>query len=157
SPAHPQAKMKLTSVDGTPVVVWLWCVYAMIFLMVLLGGITRLTGPGFSMVVWQPLMGTLPPLCHAPWLEVFAMYQGFPQYQQVNSWMDLDAFKKIFFWEYLHRLFGRLIGLFVFLPWLYFTATKALSRKTSRGALIAIALGGAQGVLGWYMVQSGLV
>jgi heme a synthase len=129
----------------------------MIFLMVMLGGITRLTGSGLSMVEWQPLMGTLPPLSQSDWLEVFAKYQAFPQYQQVNSWMDLAAFKKIFFWEYLHRLFGRLIGLVVFLPWLYFKVTKALSRSTSQGALIAIALGGAQGVLGWYMVKSGLV
>lgn len=139
------------------VIRWLVFVYAMVFVMVLIGGITRLTGSGLSMVEWRPLMGAIPPLTEDAWHEVFEKYKTFPQYQKVNSWMDLEAFKSIFFWEYLHRLWGRLIGLAVFLPWLYFLVQKKLPPKTKVDALIAITLGGAQGLLGWYMVKSGLV
>lgn len=147
----------VTRVDDRAVLVWLWSVYAMVFAMVVIGGITRLTGSGLSMVEWRPLMGALPPLSTSDWLEVFSKYKATPQYQLVNSWMDLAAFKQIFFWEYVHRLFGRLIGLVVLLPWLYFIRQGRMSKKTSAGALIAIVLGGAQGALGWYMVKSGLV
>lgn len=156
--AAPSAPEKLAqSTDGSAVTVWLGVVYAMIFLMVLIGGITRLTGSGLSMVEWRPLMGTLPPLSEEDWRAVFHEYQQFPQYQKVNSWMDLAAFKQIFFWEYVHRLFGRLIGVAVFVPWLYFVARKRLSPRTSRLALGAIFLGACQGFMGWYMVKSGLV
>lgn len=147
----------LRAADGSAVVAWLWIVYAMIFCMVVIGGTTRLTGSGLSMVDWHPLMDAIPPLSEAKWQAVFERYKQFPQYQLVNGWMDVHAFKKIFFWEYLHRLFGRLIGLAVFLPWLYFILTKRLSRRTNLAALFAIFLGGAQGLLGWYMVKSGLV
>lgn len=142
---------------STGVVLWLVTIYAMVFLMVLIGGITRLTGSGLSMVEWKPLMGAIPPLSEQEWTEVFEKYKTFPQYQKVNGWMDLAAFKKIFFWEYIHRLWGRLIGLAVFIPWLVFLIKKALPKRTKVGALIAILLGGAQGALGWYMVKSGLV
>ena len=101
------------------VIQWLWGVYGMIFCMVVIGGVTRLTGSGLSMVEWRPLMGTLPPLTETEWIRVFDLYKVSPQYQEVNHWMTLSDFKSIFFWEYLHRFFGRLIGLVFFIPWLY--------------------------------------
>lgn len=136
---------------------WLMVVYGMVFSMVLIGGITRLTGSGLSMVEWRPLMGLLPPLSDAEWGRVFELYQASPQFQQVNHWMDLSAFKTIFFWEYLHRLFGRLIGLVFALPFFFFWLRGALSPRWLRRSLAALFLGGAQGLLGWYMVKSGLV
>jgi len=136
---------------------WLIAVYVMVFTMVLIGGITRLTGSGLSMVEWRPLMGALPPLSEAEWVRVFERYQLSPQYAQVNSWMELADFQKIFFWEYLHRLWGRLIGLVFFLPWVYFMARKRLSGAWARRTFIAFVLGGSQGLLGWFMVKSGLV
>ncbi len=157
SPARPARTNTASDKDGPAVVTWLLSIYVMVFLMVIIGGITRLTGSGLSMVEWRPLMGALPPLSTDAWNEVFEKYKTFPQYQKVNGWMDLSAFKQIFFWEYLHRLWGRLIGLAVFVPWLVFLIRKQLSDRTRIGALIAIFLGGAQGVLGWYMVKSGLV
>ncbi len=137
--------------------VWLFLVWAMILAMVLVGGITRLTGSGLSMVEWHPLMGAVPPLDEAQWTEAFDQYKQSPQYQKVNQWMDLAAFKKIFFWEYIHRLIGRLIGVVVLVPCLYFWARKRLSRRLLGQTLIAIILGGLQGLLGWFMVKSGLV
>lgn len=136
---------------------WLWLVLFVIAIMVALGGITRLTGSGLSMVEWRPLMGTLPPMNHAEWLRVFERYQQSPQYAQVNSWMRLGDFQRIFFWEYLHRLFGRLIGLLVFGPWLYFMVRRRLRGRVSWRVFGALVLGGAQGLMGWLMVKSGLV
>ncbi len=136
--------------------VWLLLIAALIACMVMLGGVTRLTGSGLSMVQWRPLMGALPPMDEAEWQRVFAMYQRSPQFQQVNAWMDLASFKQIFFWEYLHRLVGRLLGVVAILPWAYFTFRKRLPARTSRGVLIAVVLGVGQGLLGWYMVRSGL-
>ncbi len=136
---------------------WLFVVYGMILGMTMLGGITRLTGSGLSMVEWHPLMGTLPPIGEAEWLAVFAQYKLSPQYLQVNEWMELADFKRIFFWEYCHRLFGRLIGVVFFLPWILFVVRKQLRGGLAfRTALIFVG-GGLQGLLGWYMVQSGLV
>ena len=142
---------------SAPVRAWLFGVWVMIFAMVLIGGITRLTGSGLSMVEWHPLMGALPPLNEAAWQEVWAKYQLSPQYQQVNGWMELADFKKIFFWEYFHRLIGRLMGVVFIVPWVWFVARKQLSRAVAWRSVVAFALGGAQGLLGWYMVQSGLV
>jgi heme a synthase len=136
---------------------WLLIVVVMIFFMVIIGGITRLTGSGLSMVEWRPLMGTLPPMSQEEWARVFSLYQESPQYQQVNEWMTLGDFKWIFFWEYLHRLFGRLIGLIFTLPWLYFLIRGALKGTLLWRSTIALILGGSQGLLGWYMVKSGLV
>lgn len=137
--------------------IWLFLVWAMILAMVLVGGITRLTGSGLSMVEWHPLMGAVPPIGEAEWNEVFDQYKQSPQYQKVNNWMDLAAFQKIFFWEYIHRLIGRLIGVVVLLPCLYFWLRKQLNRRLLIQTLIAIVLGGLQGLLGWFMVKSGLV
>src|SRR6476620_8491926 len=135
---------------------WLLLVWALIFTMVVLGGVTRLTGSGLSIVEWQPLMGALPPLHERDWQELFLKYQSSSQYQQVNHWMALADFKRIFFWEYLHRLVGRLIGVTVLLPWLYFLWRRALPRALALKTLGLFALGGLQGFVGWYMVQSGL-
>lgn len=136
---------------------WLLVVYLMIFAMVLIGGITRLTGSGLSMVEWRPLMGWLPPLSDAEWQRVFGIYQRSPQYAEVNSWMGLGDFQRIFFWEYLHRLFGRLIGLVVMIPGLYFLARRRLQGRAARWVIASFVFGGLQGVLGWWMVKSGLV
>lgn len=144
-------------VPARSVVLWLWIVYGFIGVMVLIGGITRLTGSGLSMVDWHPLMGALPPLNEADWLAVFARYQASPQYQQVNHWMTLGDFQQIFFWEYFHRLFGRLIGVVFFVPWLYFTLRRRLRGRWAVRAFVAFVLGGLQGLLGWFMVKSGLV
>jgi heme a synthase len=135
---------------------WLLLCWALVLAMVALGGITRLTGSGLSIVEWQPLMGALPPLDASDWQEVFGKYQSSPQYRQVNRWMALDDFKRIFFWEYLHRLVGRLIGVTVLVPWLYFVWRKQLHARLAWKTLGVFALGGLQGFLGWYMVQSGL-
>ncbi len=136
---------------------WLLGVYAMIFAMVLVGGITRLTGSGLSMVEWRPLMGAVPPLSDAAWHEVFAKYQRSPQYKLVNTWMTLADFKQIFFWEYLHRLLGRLIGLVFALPFVVFVVRRQIRGRLAWRTGLAFILGGLQGLLGWYMVQSGLV
>ena len=129
----------------------------MVCLMVLVGGTTRLTGSGLSMVEWRPLMGTLPPLSDAEWVRVFDIYKESPQYQSVNQWMNMADFKQIFFWEYVHRLLGRLIGLVFFLPMLFLWLKGYLVGKQRLRAMVALILGGAQGLLGWYMVRSGLV
>lgn len=136
---------------------WLWFMWGTVFAMVIIGGTTRLTGSGLSMVEWRPLMGVLPPLTEGEWLDVFAKYQQSPQYQQVNSWMTLADFKTIFFWEYLHRLFGRLIGLFFLIPFVFFAVRRKLTGPIARRVGVAFILGGLQGLLGWYMVKSGLV
>ena len=139
------------------VVLWLVVVLAMVFGMVLLGGITRLTGSGLSMVEWHPLMGALPPLNQAEWQAVFGRYQDTPQFQLVNDWMSLEDFKRIFFWEYLHRLAGRAVGLVFFVPWVVLVARRQLRGRWIGRTLVAGVLGGLQGLLGWYMVKSGLV
>lgn len=144
-------------VDGPAVQRWLWCVWGLILLMVVVGGITRLTESGLSMVVWQPLIGALPPLNEADWLAVFEQYKQTPQYQQVNQWMTLADFKQIFFWEYVHRLLGRFIGIAVMVPGIWFLIRRRLSGPTAVKVLLAFVFGGLQGLMGWYMVKSGLV
>ncbi len=140
-----------------PVLIWLAVLLAMVAAMVMLGGVTRLTGSGLSMVEWRPLMGALPPMGDAEWQAVFEKYQRFPQYQQVNQWMALEDFKRIFFWEYLHRLVGRLVGVVFFLPWIFFVVRGRLRGRWMWRTLVAGVLGGLQGLLGWFMVRSGLV
>ena len=136
---------------------WLWIVLAMIFAMVIIGGTTRLTGSGLSMVEWQPLIGAVPPLSDADWERVFAQYRESPQFRQVNHWMGIEEFKKIFFWEYLHRLVGRLIGVVFAIPFAYFLVRRRMTKRLALLSSVAFVLGGAQGALGWYMVASGLV
>jgi cytochrome c oxidase assembly protein subunit 15 len=143
--------------NARPVVIWLVGVCLMIVLMVAVGGITRLTGSGLSMVDWKPIMGAFPPRSEAAWQDTFSRYQASPQYQQVNEGMSLDAFKRIFFWEYVHRLLGRLIGVVFLVPYLYFLARRQVRGPLAAKLGLAFVLGGAQGLLGWYMVKSGLV
>ena len=143
----------------TPKVVrnWLVLVYGMILLMTMLGGITRLTGSGLSMVDWRPLMGALPPLSEAEWSMVFEKYQRSPQYIERNHWMVLADFKKIFFWEYFHRLCGRLIGVVFVGPWIFFVGKGLIRGRLAILTFLILVLGGGQGLMGWYMVKSGLI
>ena len=136
--------------------IWLLVVAILVLAMVSLGGLTRLTGSGLSMVEWQPLT-VLPPLSDQAWATVFAKYQASPQYRLVNQGMDLDAFKGIFWLEYVHRLWGRLIGLVFLLPLLLFLATGRVGKADLPRLAGLFLLGGAQGLLGWLMVASGLV
>lgn len=135
---------------------WLVAVTAIILFMVIVGGLTRLTGSGLSITEWQPIMGTLPPLDDAAWMEAFEKYKQIPQYAQENAGMTLEAFKDIFWWEWGHRFLGRFLGLFFLLPFLWFAATGAIQRKEWPRFVILFALGGLQGLIGWWMVQSGL-
>jgi cytochrome c oxidase assembly protein subunit 15 len=135
---------------------WLFAVAALVFLMVSVGGATRLTGSGLSITEWQPIVGTMPPLSQTDWLEAFAKYQQIPQYHHVNRGMSLEAFKTIFWWEWTHRFLGRLIGAAFLLPFLFLLAAGQMPRALL-GRLAAIfALGALQGFIGWYMVRSGL-
>lgn len=139
-----------------PLAVWLALTAIWVFLMVVIGGITRLTGSGLSMVDWQPILGVIPPLSRESWQAAFDAYRQFPEYRQVNSDMTLAGFKLIFFWEYVHRLSGRLTGLVYALPLAWFWARGYLTRPLKLMFLAVLLLGGLQGLLGWYMVRSGL-
>jgi cytochrome c oxidase assembly protein subunit 15 len=134
----------------------LFVVAALVFLMVSVGGATRLTGSGLSITEWQPIVGTVPPLSQADWLEAFAKYQQIPQYRHVNRGMSLDAFKTIFWWEWTHRFLGRLIGAAFLLPFLFFLAAGQMPRALLGRLSGIFALGAMQGFIGWYMVRSGL-
>jgi cytochrome c oxidase assembly protein subunit 15 len=134
---------------------WLLICAGMIFVMVILGGITRLSGSGLSIMEWKPLMGVLPPMTDAEWDRVFALYRGIAQYKQINPDMSLEEFQGIFWWEYAHRLWGRLIGAVFLLPLVWFLVRGGL-RKGWAARLIGIfVLGALQGAVGWYMVASG--
>jgi cytochrome c oxidase assembly protein subunit 15 len=139
------------------VATWLLLCCVLVFAMVVLGGVTRLTGSGLSIVDWRPIMGVLPPIGESQWNETFALYQQSPQFQKVNFNMDLEGFKEIFWLEYLHRLLGRTIGIVFLLPFLVFVATGRIARRDVPKYLLMFLLGGLQGLLGWYMVKSGLV
>ena len=136
---------------------WLLFCAAVILGMILLGGVTRLTGSGLSMVEWKPLMGVIPPLSEQAWLETFEKYQQYPEYQKVNRGMTLDGFKSIFMFEYLHRVLGRLIGVLFLVPMLYFSFRHRIRPGLIPRLVILFLLGGCQGLLGWYMVKSGMV
>ena len=140
-----------------PIYIWLFTMAILVALMVVIGGVTRLTGSGLSMVEWRPLMGTLPPLSEAEWQRVFLLYQQSPEYQEVNWGMSLAAFKQIFFWEYVHRLWGRLLGLAFGLPLIWFWLRKQIPAGYGAPLFGLLILGGLQGVIGWWMVVSGLV
>lgn len=146
-----------TPEQNRAVAMWLLICCGLVFAMVVLGGVTRLTGSGLSMVDWRPLMGWFPPLSDIEWQRVFELYQQSPEFQKVNSHMDVDAFKGIFWLEFLHRLLGRTIGIFFLLPFLYFFAKGYIPARQWPKYLLMFVLGGLQGVLGWYMVKSGLV
>lgn len=143
--------------EDKAVAMWLFACCFLVFAMISIGGITRLTHSGLSIVEWQPLVGALPPLTEVQWEETFAKYRQTPEYKQVNQGMSLDSFKGIFWWEYLHRLLGRLIGAAFLLPLLWFAWRGAIRRRLLPRLLGIFVLGGLQGALGWYMVASGLV
>jgi heme a synthase len=135
---------------------WLIGVAALIALMVLVGGATRLTESGLSIVEWKPVTGTLPPLTEAQWHEAFDGYKEIPQYRELNAGMTLAEFKTIFWWEWSHRLLGRFIGVAYLLPFIYFLWRGALGAELKRRLWLILALGALQGAVGWWMVASGL-
>ncbi|HZW16944.1 MAG TPA: COX15/CtaA family protein [Brevundimonas sp.] len=149
------------------VAIWLFITAALVFAMVVVGGVTRLTGSGLSITEWKPIMGALPPMNAADWAEAFAKYRAIPQYEQVNAGMTLGEFKGIFWWEWAHRLLGRVIGLVFALPLIVFLLAHlfpprsllgrlALPRRLVVRCVVLLALGGLQGLIGWWMVSSGL-
>lgn len=148
---------QMTASDRRAVALWLLVSAALVFAMVVVGGVTRLTNSGLSIVEWQPLVGALPPLSEADWQALFAKYRETPEFRLVNHDMELEGFKRIFWWEYLHRLLGRVIGVVYLLPFLWFLARGKLARPLAWQLWGIFALGAFQGALGWYMVKSGLV
>ena len=139
------------------VAAWLFVCCALVFAMVVVGGVTRLTGSGLSIVEWQPIIGAIPPLTDADWQTAFEKYQQIPQFKLVNHSMTVAEFKGIFWWEYIHRLLGRLIGFAFFVPLLWFIARRQIPAGYAWKLFGIFVLGGLQGALGWYMVKSGLV
>lgn len=152
----PQAAPAAPAGSDRPIAVWLLACCAMILLMVVLGGITRLTESGLSITEWQPVTGILPPIGEAQWAAEFERYRAIPQYRAIHPDMTLAQFKWIFFWEYLHRLWGRLIGVVFAVPFLWFLATGRVGRRLAPKLAGIFVLGALQGALGWYMVESGL-
>ena len=135
---------------------WLFSVAALIAIMVLVGGATRLTESGLSIVEWKPVTGTLPPLDQAQWEQAFEAYRQIPQYRQLNAGMTLSEFKTIFWWEWSHRLLGRVIGVVYLLPFLYFLWRGGMGSELKRRLWLIFGLGALQGAVGWWMVASGL-
>jgi cytochrome c oxidase assembly protein subunit 15 len=160
STAFPASRSRVAATPGSAeraVAAWLLACCLLVFAMIVVGGVTRLTHSGLSITEWQPIVGTLPPLTEQDWRVAFDKYRATPEYRQVNKGMSLDAFKGIFWWEYFHRLLGRLIGVAYLVPLVWFAARRMV--PTGYGWKLAgiFALGGLQGAMGWYMVQSGLV
>lgn len=143
--------------DNAPIRLWLCTVAALILLIVMVGGATRLTGSGLSITEWRPLIGAIPPLSQADWLDAFEKYKQIPEYQRINKGMSLDAFKVIFWWEWSHRFLGRLIGVVFAVPLLVFWMRGRLPAGLAPKLMMLLVLGGLQGAMGWYMVKSGLV
>ena len=139
-------------------ITWLMCVAGLVFAMVVVGGITRLTESGLSITEWKPITGALPPLNEASWLSEFEKYKQIPEYTQINgpAGMTLAEFKFIYFWEWIHRLLGRVIGLAFALPLAWFWVKKAIPAGYKPRLLALLALGALQGTIGWWMVSSGL-
>ena len=135
---------------------WLLAVTLVILAMVVVGGLTRLTGSGLSITEWKPIMGAIPPLNDAQWADAFAKYQRIPQYAVENQGMSLDGFKGIFWWEWSHRFLGRFLGVLFAVPFIWFAATGAIARAAWPRFILLFALGGLQGLIGWWMVASGL-
>lgn len=145
------------SIHNRRIAVWLFVCCLMVYAMVILGGVTRLTGSGLSMVEWDPIFGILPPLDETGWDEAFSLYQQSPEYQKINMGMDLEGFKQIYWFEYSHRVLGRTIGTVFLLPFLFFLVKGWIHRPLIPKLLAMFVLGGLQGLLGWYMVKSGLI
>ena len=137
--------------------IWLLAVAALVLAMVVVGGATRLTGSGLSITEWKPILGALPPMSEAAWQDAFEKYKQIPQYEAVNKGFSLEGFKAIFWWEWSHRLLGRLVGFVFLLPFAYFLLRRAIPKPFISKVFALFVLGGAQGALGWFMVSSGLV
>lgn len=142
--------------QNRPIIIWLFIGCLLIATMVVVGGITRLTGSGLSIVEWDVIMGALPPLNDAQWELMFEKYKQTPQYIHENFDFSTEEFKSIFWWEYIHRLLGRIIGVVFLIPFLYFYFTKKINKELLPKLLILFVMGGFQGFLGWFMVKSGL-
>lgn len=147
----------MTKETGQWVVRWYLLGALLIALTLVIGGVTRLTDSGLSMVEWKPILGVVPPMSSDGWQEAFELYKAYPQYQQHNRGMSLEEFQFIYFWEYLHRMSGRFIGLVFLIPFGWFLMRRWMDRREIRRALLLLVLGLSQGFLGWFMVQSGLV
>lgn len=143
--------------DNNKVIYWLLTGCILIFIMVVVGGITRLTHSGLSISNYKLISGVIPPMNDIEWQEAFDLYKQYPEYQKLNNHFNLQDFKDIYFWEWLHRVIGRFIGLVFLFPFLYFLATKQFSKPTIKKSIILLGLGAFQGFMGWYMVKSGLV
>ena len=141
------------------VIIWLLSGCVLLFIMVVVGGITRLTDSGLSMTDWHLVTDTFPPLTHEKWVETFEEYKKFPEYQKINIHNDftLDDYQFIYFWEWFHRFIGRIIGLVFVIPFVYFLIKKRLSKSTIKKCVVLLFMGGFQGFLGWFMVRSGLI
>jgi cytochrome c oxidase assembly protein subunit 15 len=155
-PARPTSEPAPGLRSRVAVKTWLWIVAAMIFAMVVVGGATRLTGSGLSITEWQPIMGALPPISTADWQAAFAKYRAIPQFAIANRDMTLSGFQVIFWWEWSHRLLGRLIGAVFFLPFVVFLMGGRIRREETPKFVGLFLLGGFQGLVGWWMVASGL-
>lgn len=154
-PSYPTLSRRRN--DRRAIALWLLCCLLLVAAMVMLGGYTRLSGSGLSITEWKPIHGVIPPLGEAEWQEEFARYRESPQFEKVNSDMDVEGFKRIFWPEYLHRLLGRAVGVVFFVPFLIFLARKSIGGRFAVRLAFTFALGGLQGLIGWYMVKSGLV
>lgn len=148
--------MKTIRRSSRPVATWLYIGVVMIIVQVILGGVTRLTGSGLSITEWQPILGTVPPLNETQWQEAFSKYQQIAQFKHLNFDFTLADFKSIYFWEWLHRLWGRLIGIVFLVPFIVFLVQRRFTKEMVRPLVILFLLGALQGLIGWIMVQSGL-
>jgi heme a synthase len=158
---HPDAAAPSAARSGDyqrsrPAAIWLAAVAALVLAMVVVGGATRVTGSGLSITQWKPVSGVIPPLSHAAWEQVFQLYRATPQYQLLNRGMTLAQFQTIYGWEWAHRLLGRLVGLAFFAPFLVLVALRRLPGRLIWRCVLLFALGGLQGLIGWWMVMSGL-
>ncbi len=135
---------------------WLWIGVGMVFVQILLGGITRLTGSGLSITKWEIVTGTIPPLSAEDWGHEFALYKETPQYAKINKGISLKEFKFIYFWEFFHRFWGRMIGMVFLFPFIVFLIQKKLDKLLIKRVLSAVLFGGIVGLFGWIMVASGL-
>ncbi len=145
--------------ENKSIILWLLTGCVLVFVMVIVGGITRLTNSGLSMTDWHLVTDTFPPLTEAKWQETFEQYKQFPEYLKINIHNDftLSDYKFIYFWEWFHRFIGRIIGLVFIVPFFYFLARKKLDKSTIKKCIILLGMGGFQGFLGWFMVKSGLI
>ncbi|WP_419321451.1 COX15/CtaA family protein [Caulobacter sp. ErkDOM-E] len=146
----------LRSDRSRPVAIWLFVVAALVFCMVVVGGATRLTDSGLSITQWKPILGALPPMSDAAWQANFALYKEIPQYKLVNAGMTLEAYKTIFWWEWGHRFLGRLVGAAFAIPFAFFLIRRMIPRRLIWRCAVMLLLGGLQGLVGWWMVSSGL-